>query len=99
MPPRPAGALAEGGGSGIFAGMTTIDDTGRITLDPAVCNGRPVIRGTRIAVQTVLEFLGAGDAIEDVLEEYPALAREDVLACLQFSSRLMGNHFTLHRVA
>ena len=79
--------------------MTTIDDSGHITLDPAVCNGRPVIKGTRIAVQTVLEFLGAGDSIEDVLEEYPALTREDVLACLQFSSRLMGNHFTLLQTA
>ena len=37
--------------------------------------------------------------VEDVLEEYPTLTREDVLACLQFSSRLMGNHFTLLQVA
>ena len=74
--------------------MTTIDDTGRIALDPAVCNGRPVVKGTRIAVQTVLEFLGVGDAIEDVLEEYPGLTREDVMACLQFSSRLMGQAAT-----
>lgn len=77
-----------------LTGMTTLDDTGRIALDPAVCNGRPVIKGTRIAVQTVLEFLGAGDAIEDVMEEYPALKREDVMACLQFSSRLMGQAAT-----
>lgn len=83
----------------MFAAMTTIDDSGRIAVDPAVCNGRPVVKGTRIAVQTVLEFLGAGDGIEDMLEEYPALTREDVLACLQFSSRLMGNHFTLLQVA
>ena len=54
----------------------------RITLDPDICNGRPVIRGTRIAVQTVLEFPGAGDSGEDVLAEYPALTREDVQACL-----------------
>ena len=74
--------------------MTTIDDTGRIALDPAVCNGRPVVKGTRIAVQTVLEFLGVGDAIEDVLEEYPGLTREDVMACLQFSSRLLGQAAT-----
>ena len=74
--------------------MTTIDDSGRIALDPTVCNGRPVVKGTRIAVQTVLEFLGAGDAIEDVLEEYPGLTREDVMACLQFSSRLMGKAAT-----
>ncbi len=54
----------------------------RITLDPDICNGRPVGRGTRIAVQTVLGFLGAGDSVKDVLAEYPALTREDVQACL-----------------
>jgi uncharacterized protein (DUF433 family) len=53
----------------------------RITIDPEICNGRPVVRGTRIAVQTILEFLGAGDSVEDILEEYPALTREDVQAC------------------
>lgn len=61
----------------------------RIVIDPAICNGRPAVRGTRITVQSVLEFLGAGDSIEDVLEEYPSLSREDVLACLRFSSQLM----------
>jgi uncharacterized protein (DUF433 family) len=68
---------------------------GRIVINPEVCNGRPVIRGTRITVQTVLEFLGAGDSIDDILEAYPSLTREDVLACIQYSSRLMGNHFRL----
>ena len=48
----------------------------RITIDPDICNGKPVIRGTRITAQTVLEFLAAGDSVEDVLEEYPALKRE-----------------------
>jgi len=57
----------------------------RIVIDAAVCNGRPVVRGTRITVQTILEFLGAGDSIEDVLEEYPSLSREDILACLSYS--------------
>ena len=61
----------------------------RIVIDPAVCNGRPAVRGTRITVQTVLEFLGAGDSMEEVLEGYPSLSREDVLACLRFSSQLM----------
>jgi uncharacterized protein (DUF433 family) len=67
----------------------------RISIDPDVCNGRPVIRGTRIAVQTVLEFLAAGDSIEDVLEEYPSLTRADVQACLDYASRVMGNHFSV----
>jgi uncharacterized protein (DUF433 family) len=70
----------------------------RIVVDPAICNGRPVIKNTRITVQTILEFLGAGDSIDDVLEEYPSLSREDVLAALQYSSRLLGNHFRLEQV-
>ena len=68
---------------------------GRIVINPDICNGRPVIRGTRITVQTVLEFLGAGDSVEDILDEYPSLTRKDVLACFQYSSQLMGNHFTV----
>lgn len=71
----------------------------RIIIDPAICNGRPVVRGTRITAQTVLEFLGAGDTIEEVLEEFPTLTREDVLACLRYSSRLMANHFIVEKVA
>ncbi len=65
----------------------------RIVIDPEICNGRPVVNGTRITVQTVLEFLAAGDTIDEVLEEYPTLTREDVQACLGWVSRLMANHF------
>jgi uncharacterized protein (DUF433 family) len=54
----------------------------RIVIDPAICNGSPVIRGTRITVQTVLEFLSADDRPEAILEEYPMLEMEDVMACL-----------------
>ena len=54
----------------------------RIEINPDICNGKPVIRGTRITVQTILEFLGAGDSIEEVLEGYPTLHREDILAAL-----------------
>ncbi|HQF39906.1 MAG TPA: DUF433 domain-containing protein [Opitutaceae bacterium] len=60
----------------------------RIEINPAICNGRPVIRGTRISVQTVLGFLSAGDSIDDVLAGYPQLTREDVLACLAYARRL-----------
>ena len=67
----------------------------RITINSDVCNGRPAVRGTRIAVQTILEFLTAGDSAEDVMEEYPNLTRADIQACLQFASRLMGNHFSV----
>jgi len=71
----------------------------RIQLHPDICNGRPVIRGTRISVQTILEFLGAGDSIEDLLVAYPSLSREDILAALRYSSRLMANHYHVERVA
>jgi uncharacterized protein (DUF433 family) len=65
----------------------------------AVCNRRPVAAVTRIAVQTVLEFLAAGDSVEDVLEEYPSLSRADVQACLDYASRVMGNHFSVVQTA
>ena len=71
----------------------------RIVINPDICNGRPVIRGTRVTVQTILEFFGAGDSVEEILEEYPSLSRLDILACLQYSSRLMGNHFTVEALA
>ena len=70
-----------------------------ITIDPAICNGRPVVKGTRITVQTVIEFLAAGDTVEDVLEEYPTLTREDILACMDWASRLMANHFEIAALA
>ena len=71
----------------------------RISIHPDICNGRPVIAGTRIPVQTILEFLGAGDSIEDVLEEYPSLSKEDIYACIQFVSKLMANHYELQKIA
>ena len=71
----------------------------RITVSPDICNGKPVIRGTRITVQTVLEFLAVGDSVQDVLEEYPSLARTDVQACLDYASRVMGNHFSVVQTA
>lgn len=70
-----------------------------ITINPDICNGRPVIAGTRISVQTVLEFLGAGDSIEDVLEEYPSLTREDIHACITYASKLMANQYEIQEVA
>jgi len=57
----------------------------RITIHSDICNGRPIIANTRITVQTIMEFLGAGDSIEEILEEYSSLTREDIYACMQFS--------------
>ncbi|HWD21207.1 MAG TPA: DUF433 domain-containing protein [Verrucomicrobiae bacterium] len=58
----------------------------RISVQSDVCNGRPVIRGTRITAQTALEFLAAGDSVEDILEEFPQLTRADVQECLDYVS-------------
>jgi uncharacterized protein (DUF433 family) len=71
----------------------------RINLHPDICNGRPIIANTRITVQTIMEFLGAGDSIEEVLEEYPSLQREDIYACMQFAAKLMANHYEVRKVA
>ena len=71
----------------------------RIVIDPDICNGQPVVKGTRVTAQTVLEFLAAGDSMEEVLEEYPSLTRKDVLACIGLSSELMKHHFSLQAVA
>ena len=59
-----------------------------IQIDPTVCHGKPVIRGTRVMVATILGVLGAGDTIETLREDYPNLTREDVSAALEFASRL-----------
>ena len=71
----------------------------RITINPDICNGRPAIIGTRIAVQTILEFLGAGDSIDEVLREYPNLKREDIFACIQYASKLMANRYEVQEIA
>jgi uncharacterized protein (DUF433 family) len=70
-----------------------------IEVNANVCNGRPVLRGTRIAVQSVLEMLAAGDSVEDVLAAFPSLRREQVLASVDHAARLMGNQYSLERVA
>ena len=70
----------------------------QITIYPDICNGRPIIANTRITVQTIMEFLGAGDSIEEVLEEYPSLKREDIYGCMQFAAKLMANHYEVRKV-
>ena len=55
-------------------------------MDARVCHGRPVFRGTRVLVSDVLEMLGAGMSLEEVLEEYPQLTREMVLEALRLAA-------------
>ena len=60
----------------------------RITVDPEVLAGKPVIRGTRLAVEFILELLAAGQSEDEILSNYPGLTRDDILACLSYASYL-----------
>ena len=60
----------------------------RITIDPAVCHGKPCIRGLRYPVENVLEWLASGVSIDDILADYADLDRDDVLSVLAFAARL-----------
>jgi len=64
---------------------------GRITIDPATCNGKPTLRGKRIAVQTVLGYLSEGDSADEILEQYPSLDADDIRACLRFADLSANN--------
>lgn len=63
----------------------------RITVNPGIFGGKPIIRGRRLAVEHVLGMLAAGDTAEDVLKAYPWLEREDVQACLIYARRIAAN--------
>lgn len=63
----------------------------RITVNPGIFGGKPIIRGRRLAVEHVLGMLAAGDTPETILEGYPWLERDDVRACLVYARRLVGH--------
>lgn len=62
----------------------------RITSDPSVCHGRPVIRGLRYAVATLLDLLASGMTIEEIAGDHPDLERDDLLAALEFGALACG---------
>ena len=59
----------------------------RITLDPKIMTGKPVISGTRLTVEFVLNLLAHGETIESITQEYPGVTIDDIHACLLFASR------------
>lgn len=67
----------------------------RIAIDAMVCNGKPVIRGTRITVQTILEFLAAGDSPTEILMQYPSLQAIDIQAALKFAAIELGRNYSI----
>lgn len=60
----------------------------RIVSDPNICGGEPCIKGTRIPVHIILSHLAAGEDYDTVLQEFPRLTHEDILACLEYASFL-----------
>ena len=58
----------------------------RITVDPNVCHGKPTIRGSRLMVATILELLSAEMTYDELIEDYPALQKEDIQACTLYVS-------------
>ena len=63
----------------------------RITFDPRIFGGKPIIRGRRLAVEHVLAMLAAGDDAATILAGYEWLERDDILACLEYARRLVGH--------
>jgi len=70
----------------------------RITVNPDIFGGKPIIRGRRLAVEHVLGMLAAGDDVETILEGYAWLEREDVLACMEYARRLVANERVVPRI-
>jgi len=62
----------------------------RVTIDPKIFGGKPIIRGRRLAVEHILGMLAAGDTIEIILKEYPWLEPEDIQACLLYARKMVG---------
>lgn len=60
----------------------------RITMDPEICHGKPTVRGLRHTVESILELLSSGMAVEEILADYEDLEREDILAALEFARQL-----------
>ncbi|WP_280215679.1 DUF433 domain-containing protein [Nocardia cyriacigeorgica] len=68
---------------------------GRITSDPEICHGKPVVRGLRYPVEMLLELLASGMATDEVLEDYPDLEFEDILAVLEYAAAVTAQRTTI----
>ena len=65
----------------------------RISIDPNICFGKPCIRGTRIWVSLILDFLASGTSMEELLEEYPQLTRADILAAIAYGAEMTRERY------
>ena len=65
----------------------------RISIDPNVCSGKPCIKGHRIWVSLILDFLASGLTVGDVLREYPGLEKDDVYACIAYGAEIASDRY------
>jgi uncharacterized protein (DUF433 family) len=72
---------------------TARDWRSRISINPQVCFGKPCIKGTRLWVSLILDFLASGMSMEEILEEYPQLKREDIQACIAYGAEMARERF------
>lgn len=79
--------------------MTNSAILDRIVINPSICHGKPVLRNTRHMVEGILEYMAGGDTIEELLETFPDLEKEDILACVAFAATLMNSHHKVEPVA
>jgi uncharacterized protein (DUF433 family) len=61
----------------------------RITIDPAICHGKPSIRGLRYPVESILEYLAAGDTVDEIIAEFTDLEADDIFACLAYAAQVI----------
>jgi uncharacterized protein (DUF433 family) len=73
--------------------MNEQDWTERISIKPNVCHGKPCIKGTRIWVSLILDLLAGGDTIDEIIDEYPHLTREDIQACIAYGAEASRERF------
>ncbi|HAA29295.1 MAG TPA: hypothetical protein DDW76_14420 [Cyanobacteria bacterium UBA11369] len=73
--------------------MSREDLLSRISIDANICFGKPCIRGHRIWVSLILDYLAGGMTIEEILEGYPSIEREDVLACIAYGAELARDYY------
>ena len=60
----------------------------RISIDPKICHGQPCVKGTRIMVWLIIQYLANGDSVESILAAYPGIERKDIQACLAYAAAM-----------
>jgi uncharacterized protein (DUF433 family) len=94
---RPVGTLgAAVGMNAAVVNCGTVDASdllSRISIDPNICFGKPCVRGHRIWVSLILDLLASGSSVKELLEDYPGLVEEDVLACLAYGAEMSRERY------